>query len=130
MVLVKQKLQKTVGCYLGKSNIENVSFVLLNFRNNGSVGLTTKISFQVTLASAVLYVNSNFHALVCFQRRSSLEEWMTKLLSDIDVSRSVPVASFLELEAAARSCMSVATMLLSFKIHFHEKRLHMWLNLL
>ncbi|XP_059274734.1 PX domain-containing protein EREL1 isoform X3 [Lycium ferocissimum] len=37
------------------------------------------------------------------ERRSSLEEWMTKLLSDIDISRSVPVASFLELEAAARS---------------------------
>ncbi|KAK9100661.1 hypothetical protein Scep_024091 [Stephania cephalantha] len=36
-------------------------------------------------------------------RRFSLEEWMGKLLSDIDVSRSVPVASFLELEAAARS---------------------------
>ncbi|GFQ03480.1 hypothetical protein PHJA_002491800 [Phtheirospermum japonicum] len=36
-------------------------------------------------------------------RRSSLEEWMTKLLSDIDVSRSIVVASFLELEAAARS---------------------------
>lgn len=29
---------------------------------------------------------------------------MGKLLSDIDLSRSVPVASFLELEAAARSC--------------------------
>ncbi|KAK4349191.1 hypothetical protein RND71_031946 [Anisodus tanguticus] len=37
------------------------------------------------------------------ERRSSLEEWMTKLLSDINVSRSVPVASFLELEATARS---------------------------
>ncbi|CAN4076907.1 unnamed protein product [Withania somnifera] len=37
------------------------------------------------------------------ERRSSLEEWITKLLSDIYVSRSVPVASFLELEAAARS---------------------------
>ncbi|KAL3655837.1 hypothetical protein CASFOL_000233 [Castilleja foliolosa] len=36
-------------------------------------------------------------------RRCSLEEWMTKLLSDIDVSRSIVVASFLELEAAARS---------------------------
>lgn len=46
---------------------------------------------------------------------------MTKLLSDIDVSRSAPVASFIELEAAARSCMSVATILLSFKIHFSEK---------
>jgi hypothetical protein len=34
-----------------------------------------------------------------------LEQWMTKLLSDIDLSRSVSVASFLELEAAARSCM-------------------------
>ncbi|XP_052886538.1 PX domain-containing protein EREL1 isoform X5 [Gossypium arboreum] len=37
------------------------------------------------------------------ERRCSLEEWMTKLLSDIDLSRSVTVASFLELEAAARS---------------------------
>nr|KJB65841.1 hypothetical protein B456_010G115900 [Gossypium raimondii] len=40
---------------------------------------------------------------VLLQRRCSLEEWMTKLLSDIDMSRSVSVASFLELEAAARS---------------------------
>ncbi|KAL4296503.1 hypothetical protein GQ457_12G020140 [Hibiscus cannabinus] len=37
------------------------------------------------------------------ERRCSLEEWMTKLLSDIDLSRSVTVASFLELEAAVRS---------------------------
>ncbi|XP_042489191.1 PX domain-containing protein EREL1-like isoform X3 [Macadamia integrifolia] len=37
------------------------------------------------------------------ERRCLLEEWMGKLLSDIDTSRSVPVASFLELEAAARS---------------------------
>ncbi|KAL3497344.1 hypothetical protein ACH5RR_040076 [Cinchona calisaya] len=37
------------------------------------------------------------------ERRRSLEEWMTKLLSDIDISRSFVVASFLELEAAARS---------------------------
>ncbi|XP_044463952.1 PX domain-containing protein EREL2-like isoform X2 [Mangifera indica] len=37
------------------------------------------------------------------ERRCSLEEWVTKLLSDIDISRSVSVASFLELEAAARS---------------------------
>ncbi|KAA8525486.1 hypothetical protein F0562_007341 [Nyssa sinensis] len=37
------------------------------------------------------------------ERRCSLEEWMSKLLSDIDLSRSVAVASFLELEAAARS---------------------------
>lgn len=33
---------------------------------------------------------------------------MTKLLSDIDISRSVAVASFLELESAARSCMSLS----------------------
>ncbi|KAF6158162.1 hypothetical protein GIB67_014956 [Kingdonia uniflora] len=41
--------------------------------------------------------------LLSGKRRCSLEEWMRKLLSDIDLSRSVPVASFLELEAAARS---------------------------
>lgn len=37
------------------------------------------------------------------ERRSSLEDWMEKLLSDIDISRSAPVGTFLELEAAARS---------------------------
>ncbi|KAF2293173.1 hypothetical protein GH714_038748 [Hevea brasiliensis] len=37
------------------------------------------------------------------KRRCSLEDWMEKLLSDIDVSRSAPVGTFLELEAAARS---------------------------
>ncbi|XP_030951365.1 PX domain-containing protein EREL1 isoform X1 [Quercus lobata] len=36
------------------------------------------------------------------ERRCSLEEWMIKLLSDIDIARSIAVASFLELEAAAR----------------------------
>ncbi|MBA0840538.1 hypothetical protein Goarm_003116, partial [Gossypium armourianum] len=35
------------------------------------------------------------------ERRCSLEDWMEKLLSDIDISRSVSVATFLELEAAA-----------------------------
>ncbi|WRX25936.1 Phox homology - like 4 [Theobroma cacao] len=37
------------------------------------------------------------------ERRCSLEDWMEKVLSDIDISRSVSVATFLELEAAARS---------------------------
>lgn len=37
------------------------------------------------------------------ERRSSLEDWMEKLLSDIDISRSAQVGTFLELEAAARS---------------------------
>ncbi|KAL4386465.1 hypothetical protein GQ457_09G008170 [Hibiscus cannabinus] len=37
------------------------------------------------------------------ERRCSLEDWMEKLLSDIDISRSVSVAIFLDLEAAVRS---------------------------
>ncbi|KAK9923091.1 hypothetical protein M0R45_031525 [Rubus argutus] len=37
------------------------------------------------------------------ERRCSLEDWIEKLLSDIDISRSVLVATFIELEAAARS---------------------------
>uniref|UniRef100_A0A0E0E486 PX domain-containing protein n=1 Tax=Oryza meridionalis TaxID=40149 RepID=A0A0E0E486_9ORYZ len=37
------------------------------------------------------------------ERRNALEEWMQKLLSDIELSRSAPVAAFLDLEAAARS---------------------------
>ncbi|XP_024021869.1 PX domain-containing protein EREX isoform X2 [Morus notabilis] len=37
------------------------------------------------------------------KRRCSLEDWMQKLLSDIDISRSLQTAMFLELEAAVRS---------------------------
>ncbi|XP_061351293.1 PX domain-containing protein EREX [Gastrolobium bilobum] len=37
------------------------------------------------------------------ERRRLLADWMEKLLSDIDISRSAPAAIFLELEAAARS---------------------------
>ncbi|XVF86421.1 hypothetical protein PTKIN_Ptkin18bG0038500 [Pterospermum kingtungense] len=37
------------------------------------------------------------------ERRCSLEDWMEKLLSDIDISRSASVAIFLELEPAVRS---------------------------
>ncbi|KAL6873432.1 hypothetical protein ACP4OV_013514 [Aristida adscensionis] len=50
---------------------------------------------------AFLRINSS--RLLLEERRSTLEEWMQKLLSDIDLSRSAPVAAFLELEAAARS---------------------------
>ncbi|PKU63952.1 PX domain-containing protein EREL1-like isoform X2 [Dendrobium catenatum] len=50
---------------------------------------------------ALLRINSNRQLIE--ERRRALEEWMGKLLSDIDLSRSAPVASFLELEAAARS---------------------------
>ncbi|CAI0444258.1 unnamed protein product [Linum tenue] len=42
------------------------------------------------------------------ERRCSLEEWLTKLLSDIDLSRSIAAASFLELEVAARSAFQDA----------------------
>ncbi|KAG7637396.1 Phox homologous domain [Arabidopsis thaliana x Arabidopsis arenosa] len=41
------------------------------------------------------------------ERRCSVEDWMTKLLSDIELARSVVVASFLELEATARSACQV-----------------------
>ncbi|XP_050234515.1 PX domain-containing protein EREX isoform X2 [Mercurialis annua] len=37
------------------------------------------------------------------ERRCSLEDLIEKLLSDIDISRSAPVGTFLELEAAVRS---------------------------
>eukprot|EP00850_Spirogloea_muscicola_P003782 SM000015S01282 [mRNA] locus=s15:1062320:1065559:+ [translate_table: standard] len=37
------------------------------------------------------------------ERRKALEDWLDELLSDVDISRSAPVASFLELEAAARA---------------------------
>lgn len=54
------------------------------------------------------YVNINCNKVLkmisLLQRRCSLEDWMEKLLSDIDISRSAPVAMFLELEAAVRSC--------------------------
>lgn len=50
---------------------------------------------------AFLRINSS--RLLLEERRNTLEEWMQKLLSDIDLSRSALVAAFLELEAAARS---------------------------
>ncbi|PKA59184.1 hypothetical protein AXF42_Ash001277 [Apostasia shenzhenica] len=50
---------------------------------------------------ALLRMNSSRQLLE--ERRRALEEWMGKLLSDIDLSRSALVATFLELEAAARS---------------------------
>ncbi|KAJ8536213.1 hypothetical protein K7X08_034614 [Anisodus acutangulus] len=37
------------------------------------------------------------------ERRCLLEDWMMKVLSDIELSRSAPVGIFLELEASARS---------------------------
>lgn len=37
------------------------------------------------------------------QRRLALSEWMVKVLGDLDVSRSLPLASFLELEEAAKA---------------------------
>ncbi|MCO5570850.1 hypothetical protein L7F22_024578 [Adiantum nelumboides] len=37
------------------------------------------------------------------QRRLALSEWMVKLLTDLDVSRSPSIASFLELDEAART---------------------------
>ncbi|KAL5697920.1 hypothetical protein ACHQM5_029019 [Ranunculus cassubicifolius] len=49
----------------------------------------------------ILRINSN--KSLPEERRYALEEWIGKVLSDIDVSRSVPVASFLELEVAARA---------------------------
>ncbi|CAA6670487.1 unnamed protein product [Spirodela intermedia] len=50
---------------------------------------------------ALLRINSS---RLLLEEKYALEEWMEKLLSDIDLSRSVHVASFLELEVAARSC--------------------------
>lgn len=54
------------------------------------------------------------------QRRCSLEDWMNRLLSDIDISRSALIATFLELEAAVRSCMCSAFSLASEN---NEKRM-------
>lgn len=43
---------------------------------------------------------------------------MTKVLSDIDFSRSAPVACFLELEAAVRSCMHILSGCCIIEIYF------------
>ncbi|KAJ6849767.1 PX domain-containing protein EREL1 isoform X1 [Iris pallida] len=50
---------------------------------------------------AFLRINSS--RLLLEERRRALEEWVGRILSDIDLSRSAPVAAFLELEVAARS---------------------------
>ncbi|KAG0455709.1 hypothetical protein HPP92_023497 [Vanilla planifolia] len=56
---------------------------------------------------ALLRINSSRQLLE--ERRRALEEWMGKILSDIELSRSAPVAAFLELEVAARSFFQDAT---------------------
>lgn len=67
--------------------------------------------FFVTICITLKYFSSvevsafsHSQLVSLLQRRCSLEDWMEKLLSDIDVSRSVQIAMFLELEAAVRSC--------------------------
>ncbi len=47
----------------------------------------------------------------CMQRRYALEDWLGRLLADIVISRSAPMASFLELEAVARFGKQTAQML-------------------
>lgn len=59
----------------------------------------------------LLRINSS--RLLLEERRRALEEWIGKVLSDIDLSRSAPVATFLELEAAARSSFQDANDLTS-----------------
>ncbi|XP_073269792.1 PX domain-containing protein EREX isoform X1 [Primulina huaijiensis] len=54
------------------------------------------------------------------ERRCSWEEWMTKVLSDIDISRSAPSACFLELEAAARSAHFPQTCISAFSESSHQ----------
>ncbi|KZV22601.1 prli-interacting factor l [Dorcoceras hygrometricum] len=61
-----------------------------------------KIKGREFLEEVSTFFFSPFFALML----CSLEEWMTKVLSDIDISRSAPSACFLELEAAARSAFS------------------------
>ncbi|CAD5189994.1 unnamed protein product [Musa acuminata subsp. malaccensis] len=49
------------------------------------------------------FLRINASRMLLEERRRALEEWMGKLLSDIEFSRSALVAGFLELEVAARS---------------------------
>lgn len=56
------------------------------------------------------------------ERRRSLEDWMEKLLSDIDISRSAPVAIFLELEAAARSSFNYPSGYSTFSFPEYQPR--------
>eukprot|EP00249_Psilotum_nudum_P020750 c27831_g1_i2 orf=759-2978(-) len=57
--------------------------------------------------NSFLWINSSQSNLE--ERRHALGDWMAKLLTDIDISRSAPMASFLELEAAAREAMNVVS---------------------
>ncbi|CAL9234014.1 unnamed protein product [Arabidopsis halleri] len=63
-----------------------------------------KKSFPSAPPKGILRVKSRE---ILEERRYSLEDWMTKLLSDIELARSVVFASFLELETTARSACQV-----------------------
>lgn len=80
-----------------------------------------KVSITQVFSESVPYLPSFLSAILSFeymtvnlthevhialaQRRHDLEDWMGRLLADIDISRSVPLASFLELEASVRAGM-------------------------
>ncbi|KAL3835527.1 hypothetical protein ACJIZ3_010263 [Penstemon smallii] len=79
--------------------------VLRRFNDFLKLSVDLKRSFRkkklpATPTKGLLRMNSR---ILFEERRCSLEEWMAKVLSDIDISRSVHIACFLELEAAARS---------------------------
>ncbi|MQL81740.1 hypothetical protein Taro_014204, partial [Colocasia esculenta] len=88
----------SLGFVLGVTLFSSVSATLYIV-----VVLKTRLQMSLTPLSSLHTTTNIFQLEVLLQRRYALEEWMGKLLSDIDLSRSVHVASFLELEAAARS---------------------------
>ena len=67
--------------------------------------------------------------VVSAQRRHALEDWMSRLLSDIDISRSVPVAAFLELEAAVRSGVLTLLILAGIVLQIHTSPRLCWSSL-
>ena len=67
--------------------------------------LCSNICRETLLLNTIRQIQLTKKLFCLAQRRHALEEWMERLLADIDISRSVPLASFLELEAAVRAGM-------------------------
>ncbi len=92
-----------------------LALLFLLHRENGDFSILMKDSLcvhqGVVIFGGQLIPPSTESGFCCMQRRYALEDWLGRLLADIVISRSASMASFLELEAAARFGKQTAQML-------------------
>ncbi|KAK2994480.1 hypothetical protein RJ640_021285 [Escallonia rubra] len=103
---VMPKMLSFEGCkqLLSQQHSNCSSVVIVAFARELETAVATAVD-GIHSSNRCLFTDSHEYVsnMVMAERRCALEDWMETVLSDIDLSRSAPVATFLELEAAARS---------------------------